>query len=216
MGTDTSAVVLAAEDRRAVADALRIVTRASVDRPVLRSVIVRDGLAMVTDTYVGVTLPTLAGLPEGAWSADALAMAAKGAGRDALRIAPADVDTLRVDRIDGTRVRNMGPERLAQDYAGGVPPAWIVGTFYVGRVDDAPPNVAYIYREAVADVEAEDYTPELVGFSPDRIADVLRARPSSHAPGMAAPVRILPRGLRGAVVTDAGKPYAVLMPMRDA
>jgi hypothetical protein len=212
MAEDTNAVFVTAEDRRAVADALRIVTRASVDRPPLRAVIVADGLALVTDTYVAVNLPALAGLPDGAWSADALAVAAKGAGRDALRIARADVDTLRVERIAGAYVRG-GAARMAQDYADGVGAHLLAGTYYVGAVGGAP-NVASIYTDALADVDASDYVPELAVFGPERIADVLRARPSGHRAGMAAPVGILPRGMRAAVVTDGGQPYAVLMPMR--
>lgn len=215
MSEDTNAVVIGSEDRRAVADALRIVTRASVDRPALRTVIVGGGLALVTDTYVAVNVPALAGLPDGAWSADALALAAKGAGRDALRIAPADVDTLRVDRIDGAYAGRMSASRLADTYGPGVPPAHAVGTFHVGRVDGAP-NVAGIYTDALAAVDAPDYTPELAGFGPERIADVLRARPSGHVAGTPAPLRILPRGLRPAVVTDGGRPFAVVMPMREA
>jgi hypothetical protein len=213
MSEDTNAVIIGSEDRRAVADALRIVTRASVDRPPLRTVIVADGLAIVTDTYVAVNVPALAGLPAGAWSADALALAVKGAGRDALRIAPADVDTLRVDRIDGGYTRAMSAARLADTYGPGVPPAHASGTFYVGRVDGAP-NVAGIYTEALAAVDAADYVPELAAFGPERITDVLRARPSGHRDGQPAPIGILPRGSRAAVVTDGGKPYAVVMPMR--
>jgi hypothetical protein len=216
MSEDTStAVVLAAEDRRAVADALRIATRGK-DRPALRSVIVSDGLAMVTDTYVAVNVPALAGLPAGAWSADALAVAVKGAGTDGVRIAPVDGDTLRVDRIAGAYARSRSPERIRQDYADGVPDGHRAGTYYVGRVDGAPGTIAGIYADAVAAVMAPDYVPELAGFGPERIADVLAARPSGRRPGQAAPVRILPRGLRAAVVTDGGQPYAVVMPMRDA
>jgi hypothetical protein len=215
MSEDTStAVVLAAEDRRAVADALRIATRGK-DRPALRSVIVADGLAMVTDTYVAVNVPALAGLPAGAWSADALAVAVKGAGTDGVRIAPVDGDTLRVDRIAGAYVRNRTGAALRDTYADGVPDGHGAGTYYVASVDGAP-NVARIYAEAVTAVTAPDYVPELAAFGPERIADVLAARPSGRRPGQAAPVRILPRGSRAAVVTDGGQPYAVVMPMRDA
>jgi len=215
MSEDTNAVLIGSEDRRAVADALRIVTRASVDRPSLRSVIVADGLAIVTDTYVAVSVPALAGLPVGAWSADALALAVKGAGRDALRIAGQDADTLRVDRIAAAWAGRMSAARLADTYAGGVIAEHTAGTYYVGRVDGAP-NVARIYTEAVDAVTAPDYTPELAAFGPERIADVLRARPSGHRDGQPSPVEIRPRGLRAAVVTDGGEPYAALMPMRMA
>ena len=214
MGNDTNAVVLGSEDRRAVADALRIAT-GSKDRPALRSVIVADGLAMVTDTYVAVNVPALAGLPAGAWDADALAAATKGAGTDAVRIAPADADTLRVDRIDGGYLRARSDAAIRQDYADGVPPAHLASTYYVGRVEGAP-NVARIYTEAVAAVTADDYAPELAAFGPERITDVLRARPSGRRKGQPAPVRIMPRGLRAAVVTDGGEPFAVVMPMREA
>lgn len=214
MAEDTNVVHMAAEDRRAVADALRIATR-SDDRPALRSVIVADGRAIVTDTYVAVNVPALAGLPSGAWSADALAVAVKGAGTDALRIAPADADTLRIDRIDGAYVRGRSADRLRQDYGGGVPPAHLAGTFYAGRVDGAP-NVGAIFADAVAAVTADDYVPELAAFGPERLTDVLRARPSGRRRGQAAPVRILPRGNRAAVVMDGGEPFAVVMPMREA
>lgn len=213
MSEDTKPLLLAAEDRRAVADALRIATR-SDDRPALRSVIVGGGYAMVTDTYVAVNVPALAGLPDGAWSADALALAVKGAGTDAVRIGQADADTLRVDRIDGAYVRGSSAERLRQDYAGGVPPAMLAGTYYVARVDGAP-NVAGIYAEAVAAVTADTYVPELAGFGPERLADVLGARPSGRRRGQGRPVRILPRGNRAAVVMDGGEPFAVIMPMRE-
>lgn len=213
MSENTNAVLIGSEDRRAVADALRIVTRASVDRPALRTVIVGGGLAIVTDTYVAVNVPALAGLPDGGWSADALALAVKGAGRDALRIAPTDVDTLRVDRIDGGYVRAMSASRMADTYGDGVPAAHAAGTYYVGRVDGTP-NVAKIYTDALAAVAAADYVPELAAFGPERITDVLRARPSGHRDGQPSPVEIRPRGFRAAVVTDGGEPYAVVMPMR--
>lgn len=215
MSEDTTAVVLAAEDRLAVADALRIATAKGNDRPALRAVIVADGRAIVTDTYVAVTIPALAGLPAGAWSADALALAVKGAGTDAVRIAPADADTLRVDRIDGAYVRHQTGAALRDTFADGVPSSHTAGTYYVASVDGAP-NVGRIYAEAVAAVTADDYVPELAAFGPERITDVLRARPSGRRRGQAAPVRIMPRGLRAAVVTDGGDPFAVVMPMRDA
>ena len=215
MAEDTKAVMLTAETRKAVADALRIAT-GSGDRAALRTVIVGGGFALVTDTYVAVNVPALAGLPAGAWSADALAVAVKGAGTDAVRIAAADADTLRVDRITGAA--GIGRATLAtleRDYAGGVPPLLLAGTYYVGRVDGAP-NVASVYSEAVAAVEAPDYVPELAAFGPERLASVLGARPSGRERGQGRPVRIMPRGLRAAVVTDGGKPFAVIMPMRDA
>lgn len=212
MSENTSAVILAAEDRRAVADALRIAT-GSKDRPALRSVIVGYGLAIVTDTYVAVNVPTLAGLPAGAWDADALAAAVKGAGTDAVRIAADGPDALRVDRITVGSRRTAAA--LEMDYGDGVPPAVLAGTFRIPSVDGAP-YVAGIYSEAVAAVTADTYVPELAAFGPERITDVLRARPSGRRPGQARPVRILPRGTRAAVVTDGGEPFAVIMPMREA
>ena len=214
MSEDTNVVMLGAEDRRAVGDALRIVTRASVDRAALRAVMVGDGLAIVTDTYVAVNVPALAGLPDGAWSADALALAVKGAGRDALRIVLADVDTLRVDRIDGAYAGRMAAARLADTYRGGVPAGHAAGTYYAARVGGAPTSVFGIYRDAVAAVTADDYVPELAVFGPERITDVMRARPSGHRDGQPNPVGILPRGMRAAVITDGGEPFAAVMPMR--
>ena len=212
MGNDTNAVVLGSEDRRAVADALRIATRTK-DRPALRSVIVADGLAMVTDTYVAVRVPALGQLPAGAWDADALAAATKGAGSEGVRIAADGPDALRVDRFAIT-VRGRTSAALAIDYGDGVPVGLVAGTFRVPAVDGAP-NVATIYRQAVEAVTADTYVPELVGFAADRITDVLAARPHARERGAGRPVRILPNGYRAAVVTEGGEPFAVVMPMRD-
>jgi len=214
MAEDTSgAVIIGPEDRRAVADALRIATAKGNDRAALRSVIVRDGRAIVTDTYVAVNVPALAGIPAGAWSADALAGAVKGAGPDYVRVGAADPATLRVERF--APGRHMTPAAVAANVSGDIPPAWMIATYYVAAVDGAP-DVSRIWSEAVAAVTDPGYVPELVGLSPALLATVLAARPSAHVKGSPTPVRILPRGMRAAVISEGDTPYALVMPMREA
>ena len=206
------ATVLAPEQRRSVAEALRIPTGA--DRPGLRAVMVQDGRALVTDTYVAVNIPSLAGLPEGAWDADALLGAVKGAGSDWVAIGSAG-DALEVVRFNPARAMTEGSVRSS--VADGVPDGWRIGTFGVPPVEGAPTSIHQIYRDALAEVEADTYTPDwmLAGFNPDYLARVFKARPGGFRKGAPAPVSILARGSRAAVVTEGSEPFAVVMPMRN-
>jgi hypothetical protein len=209
---DRWALVVQAPDRRAVSEALRIATSRTNQLPGLRSVICADGRAMVTDTYVAVMVPALAGLPDGAWDADAFAVAAKGAGADMLRVSRIG-DSLEVVRFAPTS-RALAPRVIREMVADGVPDAWTVGTFRIGTVDGAPSSIAGIMADAFEAVEADDYTPEESAFSPTLLSRVLDARPSAFAGGSPSPVVIRPRGLRAGVVMDGETPYAAVMPMR--
>lgn len=210
---DGGSTVLAPEDRRSVAEALRIPTGVGADRPALHAVMVQDGRAMVTDTYAAVTIPTLGTLPDGAWDADALLTAVKGAGSDWVAIERAG-DALEVVRFNASRAMTDGDIR--RHLTDGVPDAWRVGAFAVPPVEGAPSSVHQIYADALAEVEADTYRPDwmLAGFNPDILARVFKARPGGFRKGLPTPVSILARGLRAAVVTEGVQPYAVVMPMR--
>jgi hypothetical protein len=171
-----------------------------------------DGRAVVTDTYVAVTIPALAQLPDGAWDADAFAVAVKGAGTDMLRIAQIG-DALEVVRFAPTS-RALPPRVVREMVADGVPAAWAVGTFRIGTVEGAPTSIHGILADAFAAAEADDYTPEEAAFSPALLTRVLAARPSAFAGGNPGPVIIRPRGFRAGVVMDGSTPYAAVMPMR--
>lgn len=208
------ATVLAPEERRSVAEALRIPTGAAADRPGLRAVMVQDGRALVTDTYVAVNLPSLATLPEGAWDADALLGAVKGAGSDWVAIGRAG-EALEVVRFNPSRA--MTESAVRRDIADGVPSAWQIGTYGVRPVEGAAVTIHQIYADALAEVEEDTYRPDwmIAGFNPDLLARVFKARPGGFRKGSPAPVSILARGLRAAVVTEGDAPYAVVMPMRN-
>lgn len=217
MEQDTRAAVLNAAERRALADALRIATSsANGDRPGMRAVIVGGGHAVVTDSYVAVTIGALVGLPEGAWDADELAPAAKGAGKDALRLVPVG-DTLRAERVTG-RYSPLLLDEL-RDPAQDVPAAFAGGVWTVRQTGATAPNVASIVRDAFAAIGEDEYAPEPAAFDPAKLAAVMRAHPATYQ-GSPVPASIRTRGLRAAVVvrhTPRGEePYGVVMPMRTA
>ena len=203
-------VYVFSEQRRAVAQALKIATAKDNDRPALRAVNVDHGVALVTNSYVAVNIPALSELPHGAWSADALEIAVKGAGKDGVRIVQVDVDTLRVDRFaPGTygeaAVRNLCEEQ--------VPSSLLVGTFFVGRIEHAP-NLMTMWSTAVEDVSGPDYRPEVAAFSPDLLSTVFAARPNAFSRYRQTSVKVMTRDLKPAVVLTDDEPYAIVMPMR--
>lgn len=207
---DSSPVYVFSEQRRAVAQALKIATAKDNDRPVLRAVNVDHGVALVTNTYVAVNIPSLAGLPHGAWSADALEIAVKGAGKDGVRLVQVDADTLRVDRFAQGTYGETGIKDLCEEQ---VPQQILVGTFFVGRIDNAP-NVWTLWSTAVEEIEASDYRPEVASFSPELLSTVLAARPNAFQRHRKSAVRVMTRDLKPAVVLTDDLPYAIIMPMR--
>lgn len=203
-------VYVFAEQRRAVAQALKIATAKDNDRPVLRAVNVDHGVALVTNTYVAVNIPSLVGLPHGAWSADALEIAVKGAGKDGVRLVQVDADTLRVDRFAQGTYSEQAIKDLSEEQ---VPQQILVGTFFVGRIDNAP-NVWTLWSTAVEEIEASDYRPEVASFSPELLSTVLAARPNAFQRHRKSAVRVMTRDLKPAVVLTDDLPYAIIMPMR--
>jgi len=204
-------VYVFAEQRRAVAQALKIATNKDNDRPPLRAVNVDHGMAFVSDTYVAVNIPVLAGLPHGGWSADALETAVKGAGKDGVRIVQVDADTLRVDRFaPGT----YGERALKDICVEAVPPSLLVGTFFVGRVENVP-NLSTIWSEATETVSAPGFRPDVASFSPDLLSTVFGARPDAFQKFGKSAVQVMSRDLKPAVVLSNGVPYAIVMPMRS-
>lgn len=209
------ATILAPEERRSVAEALRVATGAAADRPGLRTVMVADGRALVTDTYVAVNIPSLGTLPEGVWDADALLGAVKGAGSDWVAIGALMGTVLEVVRFNAARA--LTESAVRREVADGVPDGWRIGTFGVPPVEGAPSTVHQIYGKALAAVEEDTYRPDWLmgGFNPDILTRVFKARPGGFRKGSPAPVTILARGLQPAVVTEGGAPFAVVMPMRN-
>lgn len=207
---DSSPVYVFSEQRRAVAQALKIATAKDNDRPVLRSVNVDHGVALVTNTYVAVNIPALAGLPHGAWSADALEIAVKGAGKDGVRFVQVDADTLRVDRFAQGTYGETGIKDLCEEQ---VPQQILVGTFFVGRIDHAP-NVGTLWATAVEEIEAPGYRPEVASFNPELLSTVLAARPNAFQRHRQTAIRVMTRDLKPAVVLTDDQPYAIIMPMR--
>lgn len=207
---DSIPVYVFAEQRRAVAQALKIATAKDNDRPVLRAVNVDHGVALVTNTYVAVNIPSLVGLPHGAWSADALEIAVKGAGKDGVRLVQVDADTLRVDRFAQGTYSEQAIKDLSEEQ---VPQQILVGTFFVGRIDNAP-NVWTLWSTAVEEIEASDYRPEVASFSPELLSTVLAARPNAFQRHRKSAVRVMTRDLKPAVVMTDDLPYAIIMPMR--
>lgn len=207
---DSIPVYVFAEQRRAVAQALKIATAKDNDRPVLRAVNVDHGVALVTNTYVAVNIPSLVGLPHGAWSADALEIAVKGAGKDGVRLVQVDADTLRVDRFAQGTYSEQAIKDLSEEQ---VPQQILVGTFFVGRIDNAP-NVWTLWSTAVEEIEASDYRPEVASFSPELLSTVLAARPNAFQRHRKSAVRVMTRDLKPAVVLTDDLPYAIIMPMR--
>lgn len=207
---NSSPVYVFAEQRRAVAQALKIATAKDNERPALRAVNVDHGVALVTNSYVAVNIPSLVDLPHGAWSADALEIAVKGAGKDGVRIVQVDADTLRVDRFaPGTY-----GEAAVRDLCGvEVPQQMLVGTFFVGRVDLAP-NILTLWSQAVEEVSGPEYRPEVAAFSPDLLSTVFAARPNAFERHRQAAVKVMTRDLKPAVVLTDDEPYAIVMPMR--
>lgn len=207
---DSIPVYVFAEQRRAVAQALKIATAKDNDRPALRAVNVDHGVALVTNTYVAVNIPSLVGLPHGAWSADALEIAVKGAGKDGVRLVQVDADTLRVDRFAQGTYSEQAIKDLSEEQ---VPQQILVGTFFVGRIDNAP-NVWTLWSTAVEEIEASDYRPEVASFSPELLSTVLAARPNAFQRHRKSAVRVMTRDLKPAVVMTDDLPYAIIMPMR--
>lgn len=207
---DSIPVYVFAEQRRAVAQALKIATAKDNDRPALRAVNVDHGVALVTNTYVAVNIPSLVGLPHGAWSADALEIAVKGAGKDGVRLVQVDADTLRVDRFAQGTYSEHAIKDLSEEQ---VPQQILVGTFFVGRIDNAP-NVWTLWSTAVEEIEASDYRPEVASFSPELLSTVLAARPNAFQRHRKSAVRVMTRDLKPAVVMTDDLPYAIIMPMR--
>jgi hypothetical protein len=203
-------VYVFAEQRRAVAQALKIATAKDNDRPSLRAVNVDHGLAFVSDTYVAVNIPALVTLPHGGWSADALETAIKGAGKDGVRIVQVDADTLRVDRFA------PGPngEKAIKDICvEAVPPSLLVGTVFVGRVENVP-NLMTIWSEATGTISEPGFRPDVASFSPDLLSTVFAARPDAFQKFGKSAVQVMSRELKPAVVLSNGVPYAIVMPMR--
>ena len=206
----SSPVYVFTEQRRAVAQALKIATSKDNDRPALRAVNVDHGVALVTNSYVAVNIPALVELPHGAWSADALEVAVKGAGKDGVRIVQVDPDTLRVDRFAPGTYGEAAVKSLCEE---AVPSSLLVGTFYVGRIEHAP-NLMTMWSTAVEEVSGPDYRPEVVSFNPDLLSTVFAARPNAFARHRQTAVRVLTRDLKPAVVLTDDEPYAIVMPMR--
>jgi hypothetical protein len=159
---------------------------------------------------VAVNIPALAGLPHGAWSADALEVAVKGAGKDGVRIVQVDVDTLRVDRFAQGTYGETGIKDLCEVE---VPQKLLVGTFFVGRIEHAP-NVGTLWSAAVEEIEAPGYRPEVSAFNPDLLATVLAARPNAFQRHRQTAIKVMSRDLKPAVVMTDDRPYAIIMPMR--
>lgn len=206
----SSPVYVFGEQRRAVAQALKIATAKDNDRPVLRAVNVDHGVALVTNSYVAVNIPALADIPHGAWSADALEVAVKGAGKDGVRIVQVDADTLRVDRFAPGTYGEAAVKDLCEEQ---VPPTLLVGTFFVGRIDLAP-NILTLWSQAVEEVSGPGYRPEVASFDPDLLSTVLGARPNAFERHRRTPIRVMTRDMKPAVVLTDDEPYAIVMPMR--
>lgn len=201
------ATILSPEQRQAAAAAMKVAR--DKDRPALNALIVTEGMAIVTDARCAINVATLSGLPEGGWDAVALGAALKGAGKEWARIS-VDGDRLTVERFSP-------PQFLRDDAVRSLDliPSDIVAATYASKVEGYPTSIVGIFREAVEAVEAEGYMPDSVGFDPDLLSTVLDARPSLKVKGPPVPVRVLPRGMKAAVVSEGRKPYAIIMPMRD-
>lgn len=211
--TDAGAV-LGAEERTATLAALKLATAKSNDREALRSVIVGEGLAMVTDTYLAVNIPALAGLPDGAYCAEALTAAIKGYRRSELAAIMPDADGLAVRRIDASPHAERSIRAEVAD--GRVPEGLVAATYHVRRLgaEVVVPRVAGIYQDAVSAIEDPAYTPEHAELAGHRLAAIIKAAPPVGGDRRTERVGIYPRGLRPAVITSEERPYAVLMPMR--
>jgi hypothetical protein len=194
-------IELSAEQRKATAEALKIATKADKNRRGLRALQVFDGRAFVTDGYVAVQLPWLGDLPEGVYDADGMYSALKGASSD-----KAEIEVYPSMDLSVSIFTDFGP-RITGAFK---------GTFVVSRVEDAQPvsSVAKIFDDAVAMVEAPEFQAEPAGFSPDRLAQVMKCAPSYFEKSkQGKPVLISTCGLKPAVLSD-GEPFAIIMPMR--
>jgi len=204
-------VYLFSEQRRGAVQALKIATAKKNERAALRSVIVDHGYAFVCDMHVAVSMPSLAGLPHGGWSADALELAFKGAGKDGVRISQVDQDTLRVDRFAPKIYGEQAVRDLCEEE---VPAQILVGTFFVGRVDGVP-DVSSMYDKALEAALSTDYEPEVASFNPDLLSSVFAARPNAFDRVTLGSIKLMPRGMSPAVVAAGDVPYAIVMPMRS-
>lgn len=199
-------VYLSVAERRATTEALKIARSVDGSRPILRTVMVRDGHAYVTDSYRLVNLPWLAELPEGNYDADDLHAALKGAGQERARIV-VDAETVTVERFEAHRGL-VDPDDLPAELG-----PWLRGVFPVRTVEGSAPNPS-IFLEAFEQVTADDYVPEGVpAFNGDFLASLVRCHPEAFDKRN-VPVAIRPRGdLRPAVMVN-GRPFAIIMPMR--
>lgn len=217
MEATTTRIDITANERKATAESLKIArSKSTNNRPVLRSLMVKDGRAYITDSIRAVVLPWFDALPTGCYDADSLYAALKGAGSERARITvttdlSGEVTGLSVERFDTGNFRMADDDLASMDDLG----HFARGTFPVGTVYGEPANLGTIWDDAVARVEADDYVPEVVPFNGDFLASLVKCHPS-YFDGLIASkaTTVKPAGVQKPAVVCNGQPYALLMPMR--
>jgi len=204
-------VYLSAEQRKATATALKIPLGVK-DRPILQTLMVRDGRAFVTDSYVMVLLPWLDRLPEGCWPADEFNRAVKGAGKDRVRTTVQDDGTLLLERFLIPETIRLVDDNDLPDPLG----PWSSGTHTARSVESnqAPPDIKTFIAQMEA-VTQPGWEPTVAAFDPGKMALVFGCVPEAHN-GQRHGWRLHPTGDgKPIVVSVGGRPYGLVMPTRD-